>query len=181
MQQSKNWTVSIITTRMNLTNTVQGKRSQAQKATLSDPIYITLRKGKTKNKWVVARSCRNGGDSLQRGLRELFKPLIVVEVSWLYIFIKIHRTIHLRKVNFTIHIDHISICLTLKTQINKIKSDPLDPQQRTCAEVLHSFHTILFKKKMTFCTILGEHNSKYVSNAKSIFKNLVSDPIVEAF
>ena len=43
----------------------------------------------------------DGGDSLPKVMRELFAILIVVEVTQLYIFVKIHRTIHQRKVSFT--------------------------------------------------------------------------------
>lgn len=77
------------------------------------PLIWVSGKGKsleTDNGSVVARVWISGGkDRLQRGMKELlammekFYILIVTVVTWLYKVARIHRAVHLKRVNFIVY------------------------------------------------------------------------------
>lgn len=96
------------------------KKPDSKDNTLYDSIYVTFGKGKT-----IGTEIQSAVDrwlriwEIQRGMRDLFWVieilciLIVAMVTWLDKFVKIHRTLHLKRVKFT-------VCKLYFNQLKKI-------------------------------------------------------------
>lgn len=98
LSNQKNGLRTFVITWMNLKNITQSERSQTQKATLYDLIYMTFWKGQNQKQmhgcWGVIGERRR---FTSKGMRECSYMVTVVAATWLYAFTKIHRSIRLRK------------------------------------------------------------------------------------